>query len=286
MKPIIYFYLPVFNEQDTVGVFLYRLSEVMKSIKLDYEVFLTLDACTDDSAEVVEPYMRRMPLRITQYQKRMGYGKSLYKTVSKVASKSSNPKRDFFLVLDADFSSDPGILNQMSAQIERNADIFSPNRSRGWMKGISLVRKIAYRLARPILRLRGIEVKENSDLLCSFRGCRVQLLRRNMARLKTLDKMGPEISPAACIAVFSLAMLNIARKPVLVDLNNKKMRRRKSRFELFRLLRFLLFSKEITAAAVPVEQPPTRPRPPRRYSNKRRERSSKIQTDKKRTPAV
>jgi len=276
MKPVIYFYLPVFNEQDTVGVFLYSLSEMMRNIRLEYEVFLTLDGCTDDSAQVVEPYMRRMPLRVTQNHQRVGYGKSFYDTVNKVISKSGNPKRDFFLVLDADFTCDPAILNQISPQIERNADVIFPNRSGGWMKGIPLLRKIAYRLASPVLRFRGVEVKENSDLLSSFRGCRVHLLRRNMARLKALDQMGPGISPAACTAVFSIALLKAARNLTLIDLNSRKLRRRKSRFKLFSLLQFLLFSKEITAAAAAVERQPARPRRPRRYSNKHRERSSKL----------
>ena len=281
MKPVIYFYLPVFNEQDTVGVFLYRLSEVMKNFKLGYEVFITLDGCTDDSAEVVEPYMRRMPLRVTHNQPRVGYGKSLYETISKVLAKSSNPKRDFFLILDADFTYDTGILNQMSAQIERNVDIFFPNRSSGRMKGVAAARRIAHKLARPILRFRGIEVKVNSDLLATFRGCRVQLLRRNMARLKALAGMGPEISPAACTAVFSLALMNDARSFGLIDLNDRKLRRRESRFELFSLLRFLLFSREIAEAAAEIEQQPAKPRQPRRYSNKKGERSSKIQTSRK-----
>lgn len=281
MKPVIYFYIPVFNEQDTVGVFLYRLSEVMKNLRMEYEIFLTLDGCTDNTAEVVQPYMRWLPLRVTHNQRRKGYGKSLYETVSKVAAKSSNPKRDFLLILDADFTYDPGILNQMWAQIERNTDIFFPSRSRGWMKGVPVARRIAHRLVRPILRFRGIKMKENFNLLAAFRGCRVQLLRRRMEQLKAFAKMGPEISPAACKAVFSLALLNAARNRVLIELNNRKPRRRKSRFELFSLLRFLLFSREITAAAAEIEQRPPRPRRPRRYSNKKGKHSSKIQTSRK-----
>jgi len=286
MKPIIYFYIPVFNEQDTVGVILYRLSEVMKKIRLDYEVFLTLDGCTDDSAEVVEPYMKRMPLRVTQKQRRVGYGKSLYDTVSKVAAKSGNPKRDFFLVLDADFTCDPGILDQMEAQIERNADIIFPDRSGKWIKSVPLVRKIAYRLAGPILRFRGIKVKENSDLLASFRGCRVQLLRRSMIRLKALAEMGPKISPAACMVIFSIALLNVARNLVTVDPDGRKLRRRTGRFGFFNLLWFVLFNKELPKAAAEIEQQPPRPRRHRRYSNKKRGHSSKNQTSGKRNPAV
>ncbi len=281
MKPVIYFYLPVFNEQDTVGIFLYRLSEVMRNLRLAYEVFITLDECTDDSAEVVEPYMRRMPLRFIHNQHRVGYGKSLYETIKKVAAKSSNPKRDFFLVLDADFTYDPGILKQMSARIERNMDVFFPSRSSSRMKGVTVARRIAHKLVRPILRFRGIEVKENFDMLATFRGCRVRLLHRNMARLKALAEMGPEISPAACAAVFSLALMRDARNLVLIDLDNKKLRRHKSRFKLFSLLRFLLFGRGVVTASAEIEQQPAGHRQPRRYSNKKGKHSSNIQTSKK-----
>jgi len=276
VKPTIYFYLPVLDEQQTVGIFLYRLGEVMRNSRLDYEVFLTLDGCTDDSAAVVEPYLKRMPLRVTHNEKRLGYGKSLLETINRVVSQSANPKRDFFLVMDADFSLDPLILNDMLDGIERNVDFYHSDRLSEGKKSLSPSKRLAHRFARSILRFRGVRTGQEPDYFSTLRGCRVHLLRCNLERLKPLGKLGPGVQPAASALVLLLALYRSARNPARIKIQERKLRRRKSRFALLALLRYLLFGKEIISTAAAPEAAPENPRPPRRrYSNKKRRRSSK-----------
>ncbi|OGF96983.1 MAG: hypothetical protein A2Z86_10820 [Candidatus Glassbacteria bacterium GWA2_58_10] len=276
MKPTIYFYLPVLDEQQTVGVFLYRLGEVMRDSRLDYEVFLTLDGCTDDSAAVVEPYLKRMPLRVTHNEKRLGYGKSLLDTVNRVASQSANPKRDFFLVMDADFSLDPLILNDMLDGMERNVDFYTSDRFSAGAKSVSLSKRLAQRFARTILHFRGAQAGREPDYFSTLRGCRLHLLRRNLERLKPLGELGPGVQPAAAALVLLLALYRGARNPARIKIQEKKLRRRKSRFALLALLRWLLFGRQIVSTAAAPEAAPESTRPPRRrYPNKNRRRSSK-----------
>jgi glycosyltransferase involved in cell wall biosynthesis len=164
----------------------------MSEVGLEYEVHLTLDACTDDSAEVVEPYLKKLPLFVTHHQQRKGYGKCLSEAIRKVSGTSQNPKRDYFVVLDADFSVDPVEIKEMAPGIERNVVLYLPDRLSASRNRVRLIKRFANRLAANILRRRGIEFSAGIDLLSTVRACRVQHLRRNMPRLDALNSL-PEM---------------------------------------------------------------------------------------------
>ncbi|HUU27760.1 MAG TPA: glycosyltransferase family 2 protein [archaeon] len=278
MKPMIHLFVPVYNEQDTVGILLYRVSEIMKKLRLEYEVLLVLDGCTDDSPEVVAPYLKIMPLRVIQYERRAGYARSLFAAIKRVTRQSKNPKRDFFLILDADFSYDPSYLGKMAAQIERNVDLYSGNRFMVAGEKGPLRSRLVHKLAGLILRLRKVDLNPGLDLLTTFRGCRVHLLRSNFTRLMVLEELGPEVPPAACALAFLWLLYKQAANFGQLEISEKKMRRRKSRPAFWSLFRFLLFSKKLTASAEEIERPPAARRKPRgrRYSNKARIDSSKV----------
>ncbi|MEA2062852.1 MAG: glycosyltransferase family 2 protein [Gemmatimonadota bacterium] len=289
---MIYFFIPAFDEQETVGVLLYRLREVMSKVKLDYTVLLTLDGCRDNTSEVISQYFQLMPIHVIDHPRTLGYGKSLAEVVKRVSTESRNPKRDFFLVLDADFTQDPGKFNGLFEQIERNLDLCYGNRFAGTGNGVSWQKRLANFLVHRVLRFRGIEHKKaGSDLLTTLRGCRVRLLRRNLKQLKMLDRYGPEVPPAGVAMLFLLMLYGDARKYYEIKFSDKLIRRRGSRFRLFSLLRFTLFG-EFPEPAPPAPEQARQPsdrektrrrRPSRRrksYSNKRRPDSSKVQERK------
>ncbi|HLA38997.1 MAG TPA: glycosyltransferase [Candidatus Glassbacteria bacterium] len=274
MKPIIYFYLPVYDEQETVGVLLYRLSEVMRDLRFDYEVHLTLDGCSDDSAEVVEPYLKRIPLRVVHNSTRLGYGKCLLDAIKRVLNESTNPRRDYFIVLDADFSLDPGLVSSMAAGIDRNVDLYLPHRFGAGRKGHRLAKWLAHLVAGRILRLRGFKRAAGLDLFTGLRACRVGHLRRSLKQLEALGSFGPGIHPSACSALLLLALANNVRHEVVIEVAERKKRRRESRFSWWPNLRFAMKINLVKEETAKVEQAPQRPRQGRRRSNKYRRRPS------------
>ncbi|MBN2290358.1 MAG: glycosyltransferase [Candidatus Glassbacteria bacterium] len=279
MKPIVYFYIPVFNEQETAGVLLYRLREVMQKLKFDYMVLLTLDGCSDETPQVVAPYLQLMPVRVVDRSTRLGYCKSLWEAINQVSRESQNPKRDFFIVLDADFTQDPNLLNELSGQVERNVDFCSGNRFAAGQGGFGLSKRLSNLVFPLLLRLKGVRLKDRVDLFTTLRGCRVQLLRRNLRQLKVLNDCGPEVPPAGAGLLLLLLLSRSSRKSYEVRFSEKTIRRRSSRFSIFRLLRFLLFFNFTEALTETREPEPHHPRSRgrRRWkSNKRRPDPSKV----------
>jgi Glycosyl transferase family 2 len=280
VKPFIYFYMPVFNEQETAGVMLYRLREVMQKLKYEYTILLTLDGCNDETPQVIAPYLHLMPIRVVDRAKRTGYGKSLWEAISLVNRESANPKRDFFLILDAGFTQDPSLLNELNGQIERNADFCCGNRLAAGRRAMSLLKRLANLLVPMLLRLRGIRLKYGADLINTFQGARVQLLRRNLKQLQVLKLCGPDVPPSGVAMLLFLLLSKDARKYYEVQYTEKNIRRRASRFSIFRLLRFALFGKfydKSSKSDKGSSAPRRRPRRRRKWkSNKPRPDSSKV----------
>ncbi len=245
---MIYFYIPVRDEQGTAGVLLYRLMETMRGVDMEYDVHLTLDGCTDDSQQVVEPYMKKLPLKVTRNDSRLGYGKCLHKAIRKVNEISQNPKRDYFMVLDADFSVDPAEIKEMAAGIERNVVLYVPDRLSMPRNRIGLAKRSANAVAARLLRGRGAKFPEHIDLLSTVRACRVQHLRRNLPRMEALAALPKTAPPAVSGALLYLALQDNSKKTEVLEIREQRMSRRKSRFSLFSVIRHLLFGAALETA--------------------------------------
>ncbi|MBW7996025.1 MAG: glycosyltransferase [Candidatus Glassbacteria bacterium] len=245
MKPQIFFYIPVRNEEETAGVLLYRLMQSMREVDMEYEVHLTLDGCSDDSAQVVEPYLKKMPLLVTHHQSRRGYSKCLKDAIRKISGTSQNPKRDYFVVLDADFSFDPAELKEMAPGIERNVVLYVPDRINAPGNRLGVAKRIANRLAAGILRRRGARFPANIDLLSTVRACRVQHLRRNMPRMDAFSMLPAATPPAVSGAMLYLALQDNSRKTEILEIREQKMSRRPSRFSLLGVLKRLMFGPAV-----------------------------------------
>jgi len=283
VKPMIYFYIPVFNEQETVGVLLYRLREVMQTQRHKYTVLLTLDGCRDETPEIIAQYIKLMPIRVVDRTKRYGYGKSLWEAIRRVNRESENPKRDFLLILDADFTQDPGLLGEMFGQIERNIDFCYGNRFGSKKSGLSLRKKVANLIVSRLLPLRGIRLKAKSDLFNTLRGCRVQSLRRKYKQLQILNRCGPGIPPSGVGLLLLLLLSKDARRSYEVKYSEKLIRRRTSRFRIIPLLRLVLFGELPDTGARHKEVEPV---PRHRRRGRRRWKSNKKQPDSSKVKAV
>jgi len=259
MRPKIFIFIPVFNEQETIGILLYRISELMKALRFEYQVILTLDGCTDDSSEVVAQYMAGLPLHVIDHVQRHRYGPSLLEAIWTVLRESDNPKRDFFLVLDGDFPVDLICLEEMAQHIDRNVDLYTADSFTGARRQ-PRQRRFAQWLVRHVLHLRHCEPSQGAaDLLTTLRGCRVHLLAKAERELERLGHMG-HAAPQAASLVFFLTLLPLSRKFMEIRVRQRRITRRKSRFAPLNMARRLLFTDFLRVSAG-VALPPAEPHP-------------------------
>jgi hypothetical protein len=120
---LIYICIPAHNEEQTVGVVLWKIRQVMAEFPRDYQILVADDASTDKTSEVLSPYARVLPLTVVRSEQRRGYAASLEMLLREAARRSEYPKRDMIITIQADFSQEPEDLVPMIKKMEAGADI-------------------------------------------------------------------------------------------------------------------------------------------------------------------
>jgi hypothetical protein len=139
---VLYICIPVYNEEQTVGVVLWKIRQVMTEFRRDYQIIVGDDASTDSTPAVLAPYARVLPLTILRNPERRGYAASLEMLLREAVARSPYPRRDVVVTLQADFTDDPADLVALVKQTEAGADIVTGNvqlpegtaRSRRWAR--------------------------------------------------------------------------------------------------------------------------------------------------------
>ena len=125
---MIYICIPTHNEQQTVGVVLWKLRQVLTDFPRDYQLLVADDASTDKTPEVLEPYTRVLPLTVIRCDRRQGSAASLEMLLREAVRRSEYPKRDVIVTLQADFSEEPDDLVPLVKRLEAGADIAVGNK--------------------------------------------------------------------------------------------------------------------------------------------------------------
>jgi hypothetical protein len=120
---LIYICIPTHNEQQTVGVVLWKLRQVLTEFPRDYQLLVADDASTDRTQDVLEPYTRVLPLTVVRTETRQGYAASLEMLLREATRRSEYPKRDVIVTLQADFSEEPDDLVPLLKRLEAGADV-------------------------------------------------------------------------------------------------------------------------------------------------------------------
>jgi hypothetical protein len=120
---LIYICIPTHNEQQTVGVVLWKLRQVLTEFPRDYQLLVADDASTDKTIEVLEPYTRVLPLTVISSEHRQGHAASLEMLLREAIRRSEYPKRDVIVTLQADFSEEPDDVVALIKRMEAGADV-------------------------------------------------------------------------------------------------------------------------------------------------------------------
>lgn len=172
---MIYICIPVHNEEQTVGVLLWKIRRVMRDFGRDYVVRVHDDGSSDGTADVLERYGHVLPLRVTSSSERQGYAASLESLIRDVARESAYPKRDVLVTLQGDFTEGPEHIVALAKAIEGGADLVAGEASN---VGVPPRRVRFSRWAAPILLGGALRDAPVPDPLCGLRAYRVIVLRK------------------------------------------------------------------------------------------------------------
>jgi dolichol-phosphate mannosyltransferase len=176
---MVYFLIPAYNEERTIGLLLYKIRKVMDGVRRRYVILVLDDRSTDETALRVEGYRSIVPVLLFRHATNKGFGAALDRLIREACRMSRVPERDIAVTLEADFSSNPEPVQTMVREIEAGADVVigsaladgshtsgTPFRSRVFTKLLPLV----YRSVHPIP---GVH-----DYSSTFRAYRINLLKR------------------------------------------------------------------------------------------------------------
>lgn len=233
---MVYFLIPAYNEERTIGLLLYKLRKVMEGVRRRYLILVLDDGSTDETAQRVEAYTRVVPVVLFRHAENKGYGPSLDRLVREACRMSRVPERDIAITLEADFTTNPEPVPAMVREIEAGADLVigttlgpatppsrAPLRTRLFAKLLPVV----YNSVQPVA---GVH-----DYASTFRAYRISLLKRG---LREFQESLITVPTKAANAQLLLRLGHVS--PVVKEVpvaTRYDIRTRPSRFRLRRALR-------------------------------------------------
>ena len=179
---MIYVCIPAHNEERTIGVLLWKIRKVMGEFGRDYEVLVFDDASTDGTATVLDRYRGVLPLRVLKEEHRAGYPVAVQRLLREALNRTSYPKRDAAVLLQADFTESPDYIVPLLKALEGGADIVAGVVEENGRPGPRAVR-VARRLA-PWVLGRAFGGAPVSDPLSGFRAYRLIVLKKALAEFR------------------------------------------------------------------------------------------------------
>lgn len=120
---MLYICIPSHNEAPTIGVLLWRIRKVFQDYSREYEIIVYDDASSDETAAVLAPYHKVLPLTVLRGDRQVGYAGALDALFRAAAQRTRYPRRDAVVVMQADFTDQPEHLPELVKRFEGGADV-------------------------------------------------------------------------------------------------------------------------------------------------------------------
>ncbi len=232
---MIYFCVPVYNEEATVGISLYKIKEIMEDIKRDYRIFVIDDGSDDGSWELLRNYEKLLPLRAIRNEERKGLGYCLERFIEMSVMDSRIPDRDILVVVESDFTGGLNVIQEMVRGIEGGMDVVIAS---GLARGGEVVGapfKVRFTKTLLHLLLRNLYgIGSVHDYLSMTRAYRITVLQRLLG--KKSGAVGTFETKAANTELLVRLSRITNRISEIPCTQRYDIRTRKSRMNLFRLM--------------------------------------------------
>lgn len=221
---MIYVCIPSFDEAPTVGLLLWKIRRTFTEFPREYQLLVVNDGSTDQTAEVLAPYAKVLPLTVINRKERQGYAASVEELLRLSVELSDRPKRDCAILMHADFSHGAEFIPELVRQVDSGADMVVAESS---LEGepsrmLRIVRRMAPLLLRNSVRIPGV-----SDVVSGFAAFRLVILR-NAFRSHT----GPLLTTdgwAANAELYARAAQSARRVETIEAVERRNIRSRPSR---------------------------------------------------------
>jgi glycosyltransferase involved in cell wall biosynthesis len=231
---VIYICIPAHNEAETAGVLLWKIRQVMAEFKRDYLVLFLDDASTDRTLEVVSPYVQVLPLDVMRNEQRQGHGASLEKLMIEAVNRSSYPRRDVVVTLQADFTDSPTAVPPLVKRVEGGADLVIAAQPPDGSRVPLTVRCV--RRALTWLERKYEFPKEVSDPISGLRAYRVGLIKKTL-KVRNGERMVKHDGWAASVELLLAVAPHTRRVEELVSAPRYDLRIRGSRLSFWHAAR-------------------------------------------------
>lgn len=139
---MIYVCIPSYDEASTVGLLLWKIRRIFGEFPREYQLLVADDASSDQTAELLEPYAKVLPLTVVRHGARQGYAASVEELLRLALERTDRPKRDCAVLMHADFSHGPDAIPEFIRRIDSGADLVigeatlsgEPSRGQRWLR--------------------------------------------------------------------------------------------------------------------------------------------------------
>ncbi|MDR0611896.1 MAG: glycosyltransferase [Dysgonamonadaceae bacterium] len=191
-KNRLYIVLPAYNEENNLGKLLDRINYYLCDSGIDdYEVLAVNDGSTDRTAEILEEYRQKMPLKVVLHETNKGLGRTIRDGLKHASEAAA--ANDIIITMDADDTHTPGLIYRMVNTIREGYDVVIASRYQKGARvyGLSFYRKLLSLAASYIFRL-FMPIKGVRDFTCGYRAYRAETLKKAFSHYgdKFIDQEG------------------------------------------------------------------------------------------------
>jgi dolichol-phosphate mannosyltransferase len=191
-KSHLYIVLPAYNEEESLGKLLDRISYYLLDSGIDnYEVLVVNDGSTDRTAEILDEYRQKIPLRVVLHESNKGLGQTIRDGLKSASEAAAD--NDIIITMDADDTHTPGLIYRMANTLREGYDVVIASRYRKGARvyGLSWGRRLLSRMASYIFRIL-LPIKGVRDFTCGYRAYRARVLKEAFAKYgdRFIDQQG------------------------------------------------------------------------------------------------